>query len=213
VLYQFRHPFVLDDSATWATYGIQPTPWESILAETSTDTDARRPCGPDRRTRAMMGCLPSRSRLLCEVPMRTTSRSLAAGLAAAALLLGGCGGEAEQVLDDARERASELGDRVSDEVDSARARVDEAGGSAGQVQGALDEAEQAAQQAQDALEEAGSEAGASGQQALEEARSALDGADARLDQAKESVPESLQSALDEVRRRLAELRDQIDRAL
>lgn len=34
VLYQFRHPFVLDDSATRATYGIQPTPWESILAET-----------------------------------------------------------------------------------------------------------------------------------------------------------------------------------
>jgi hypothetical protein len=34
VLYQFRHPFVLDDSATRATYGIEPTPWESILAET-----------------------------------------------------------------------------------------------------------------------------------------------------------------------------------
>jgi nucleoside-diphosphate-sugar epimerase len=34
VLYQFRRPFVLDDSATRLAYGIEPTPWEAVLAET-----------------------------------------------------------------------------------------------------------------------------------------------------------------------------------
>jgi nucleoside-diphosphate-sugar epimerase len=40
VLYQFRRPFVLDDSDTRRTYGIEPTPWETVLAET---LDAYRP--------------------------------------------------------------------------------------------------------------------------------------------------------------------------
>jgi len=34
VAYQMKRPFILDSSAAEAAFGLQPTPWEHVLAET-----------------------------------------------------------------------------------------------------------------------------------------------------------------------------------
>lgn len=34
VLHQFERPFVVDASDTTATFGIEPTPWDEVLAAT-----------------------------------------------------------------------------------------------------------------------------------------------------------------------------------
>jgi hypothetical protein len=33
-LYQFQAPFVIDDSETRSTFGLEPTPWDEVLTST-----------------------------------------------------------------------------------------------------------------------------------------------------------------------------------
>ncbi|HEX2361641.1 MAG TPA: hypothetical protein VHI11_06185 [Jiangellaceae bacterium] len=176
---------------------------------------------------ALVGAARSRVSLLCkwdktnrsdpsahrEVPMDAARSTLAALLLIVTVALSACGGDAQQALADARDRAAELGDEISSAVDSARDEIESAGESAAQIDEALDGATQAAQEARDALEQRASDAGDEANQRLEDARTGLEEAEAQLEKAAESVPDSVQSALDDVRTQLAELRDQIDQAL
>lgn len=57
VTYQFTDPFVIDDSAARAHFGLQPTPWDDVLRETVADLQQRvgAPRGSGKSARAAAG--------------------------------------------------------------------------------------------------------------------------------------------------------------